>query len=99
MTPTNHLDELTAAREQIAGLEREQARDAVEWADLCLVHKKEAEAARTALAEKEAENTRLRAELAEARQDCQRLDTAFNNLRAERNRPAEFWKNTNPRQG
>jgi chromosome segregation ATPase len=49
--------------------------------------------------ELEAENTRLRAELAEARQDCQRLDTAFNNLRAERNRPAEFWKNTNPRQG
>lgn len=49
------MAELTTAREQIAGLEREQAKDAVEWADLCLAHKKEAEAARTALAEKEAE--------------------------------------------
>lgn len=120
------LRELTTAREQIAGLEREQAKDAVEWADLCLAHKKEAEAARTALAEKEAElavfhersrksgdvmywiaehdvehakvlsleaeNPRLRAELAEARSERQRehdlrvtLAGEVESLRYERN--------------
>jgi len=47
----------------------------------------------------EAENTRLRAELAEAKQDCQRLDKAFKNLQAERARPSNFWKTKNPRQG
>lgn len=39
------------------------------------------------------------AECERLRQDCQRLDSAFKKLQAERSRPTEFWKNTNPRQG
>jgi len=55
------LRELTTTRDLLAGLEREQAKDAVEWAALCLVHKKEAEAASAVRAEKEAELNEVQA--------------------------------------